>query len=238
MANMNLLKITNSVLSAMEAETVSTIDESVESEAIVRIAEEVYYELITKTDWPHLTTATTLTSLSDNTKPNYLEIPTEVRNIKSLWYNGTELKYKSKEDFINFTNARDLSSDNVVEVTTYNGVSLKIVNDQDPVYFTIFEDKYVVTNSYDSVTETTIQGSNSTVVATVYADWTSTDSFVPALTDTMVPTYLAMVKKAAFLYLRREQSIKDEIESRAGLGRMFRDVSKLHNEQRVPNYGR
>lgn len=238
MAKMTLLQIVQNVLSSMEADNVNSIGDTVESAAIARTAEETYYELMAYGDWPHLVGTYSLTSLSDSAKPNYLEIPDEYKNIQYLSYLGTELRYKEPEEFLKYVNSRDLSLSNVVEVTGFHGVTYKIINDTLPTYFTLLEEKYVVTDSYDSVVETTLQGDNASVVASVLPAWASTDNYVPSLTDNMFPVYLAMVKRAAFLYFRREVSNKDERVAIAGLGRLRRDLSKLYRKDKVINYGR
>lgn len=238
MARLTLLQIVQNVLSSMEADNVNSISDTVESAAIARTAEETYYEMMSQGDWPHLVKTDQLLSVSDNSKPNYLEIPTEFQDIRSLFYNTKELKFMEPIEFIKFTNERNLSTAEVVEVIGFNNVKFKVLNNAEPTYFTLLQDKYVLTDSFDSSVESTLRGENSTVTASVLPAWQATDTFVPDLTDQMFPTYLALVKRAAFLYFRREVSNKDERQALAGMGRLRRDVHKLFRKETVIDYGR
>lgn len=236
---MTLLQIVQNTLSAMEADNVNDISSSTESSAIARIAEEVYFELMAQGDWPFLQTVSKLTSISDSDYPNCLEIPSNIKSIKRVWYNNTELKYKTVEDFIEYTNQRDISSENIVEINTIDsGIVTHIDTSKHPTYFTLLNDKYVITDSYYSVEDTTLVGSKSMISVTVIPTWTESNTFTPDMPDHMFPTYLAMVKRAAFLYLRREQSIKDERAALAGLGRLYVDPSRLFMNKPSINYGR
>lgn len=238
MSKLTLLKIVNNTLNALEATKVSTIDETVESSAIVEIAEECFYEMVSQGDWPHLNELKVLDSLADSTKPNYLAIPEDVKEIKYLEYAGKRLNFIEVEKFLEISNSRDLSSDFVVEVEDHSGYTFKVANNKNPECFTIINDKYVVTDSFDEEVESTLQSSKSVAEVIVIPSWTNDDSFIPALTSNMFPTYLALVKRAAFLYLRREQSLKDERAAIAGMGRLYRKESKLNLTPRVKNYGR
>lgn len=238
MSKKTLLEIVQYVLSAMEADNVNSISATVESVAIARVVEETFYELISQSDWPHLETTIPLDSSSDLSKPNFLKIPENVKHIKGLWYNDKPLKYMDPEKFINFTNERDLFLDDVVESLTDTGVRIKVVNSKDPTYFTVLNDKYIITDSFDITDGSVLYGSKAVALATTIPIFQMSDEFVPDLPENMVPTFLAMVKRSAFLYFRREPSNKDERAALAGWGRLLQEKSKLFGKQSRINYGR
>lgn len=238
MAKLTLLKIVNNTLMALESSQVSTISETLESTSVARIAEECFFEMVSQGDWPHLTIISLLESLGDSSKPNYLRVSDFVKEIKYLEYNKKELKFLEKEEFLKLSNCRDLSLDNVVQVEDLGGVYFNIINDKDPEYYTSSLDEYLIFDSYNSSNESTLQGSNSAVKMTYTPQWFDDDSFVPELTTDMFPTYLALVKRAAFLYLRREQSMKDERAAAAGMGRLYRQESRINLGKGIKNYGR
>lgn len=238
MSKRTLLEIVQYVLSAMEADNVNSISETVESVAIARVAEETFFELISQSDWPHLETTAQMQSVSDNTKPNFLEVPENIKYIKGLWYNDKQLKYMDPEKFINFVNERDLSQDFIVESFTDTNVRLKVNNIDQPTYFTMFDDRYVITDSFPSDEGATLVGAKSYATVNVIPSFTQDDAFVPDLPTNMFSTYLAMVKRAAFLYFRREPSTKDERAAIAGWGRLLQNKSKLFGKESRINYGR
>lgn len=238
MARMTLLQIVQNVLLSMEADNVNSLSGTVESAAIAETAREVYYEMMSQGDWPHLVKTTQLISVSDNEKPNYLEIPENYQDIRALFYNNIELEYMEPMDFIKSSIERNQLDENIVQVISFNGVQLNVFNNETPRYFTIFEDKYVITEAWDQEQESTLQGINSIVTASVLPEWETREDYVPEMTDQMFPTYLALVKRAAFLYFRREASAKDERQALAGMGRLRLDVNKLYRKENEINYGR
>lgn len=222
----------------MEADNVNSISDTYESIGIAKVAEEVYYDLLSQADWPHTERAGKLEGLSNNEYPTHLRIPTDVRYIKALWYKGKALKYKEPEDFINYVNSRNLSVDSVVEVETIDGIPLKVVDNQEPTYFTIFSEEYVVTDSFNKEDGLTLLGDYAVFTGSFINRFESDDNFVPELPTNMFPTYLALVRRAAFMYFRREASPHDERAALAGMGRLFRDKYKLFGKENRVSYGR
>lgn len=231
-----LLQIVQRVLSAMEADMVNSISDTAESTAVYKIAEEVFYDLVNTTDWPHLETTGSLISPSNSDFPNVLYIPEDVKYIKSLWYKDKILKYKEPEDFIQFVNERAV--DTSVRIETPNGLVLSIDVNKEPEFFTIFDGVQVVTDSYNSAKEAVLVSSLSLFTGNKSPVFYTTDEFIPDLPTNVFPTYLAMVKRAAFLYLRREASPHDERVVVSGLGRIMRDKYKLYRKETKVSYGR
>lgn len=223
---------------ALGCNQVSDISESNESESVSKIAEECYFEMVSQGDWPHLEAIYQFDSLADSEKPNYLGIPDNISNIKSFKYNNKDIKYVSPEEFINISIARDNLSENIVEVEDYSGYIFKILTNKDPEYYTILLEKYIVCDSYNDDIDSVLQSSKTVSRCTKAPVWSSVNEFIPDLTDNMFPTYLSLVKRAAFLYIRREQSPKDERQAVAGMGRLYRKEFKLDLVNPIKNYGR
>lgn len=235
---LTLLEIVQRVLSAMEADNVNSISATAESVAISKIAEEVYYDLLGTTDWPHLEKTGQLINSGLLSQPNLLHIPEDVKFIKELWYEGKELRFKEPEDFIRYVNGRNQEDEDYEVITTPSGAKLTINIKQDPVFFTIFNGTELVTDSYNSDTHQTLLGSESLFTGSFIPGFQSLDEFIPDLPTEVFPTYLSMVKRAAFLYLRREASPHDERTSVSGLGRILRDKYKLYRKENKISYGR
>lgn len=238
MAKLNLLKIVQHTLGAMESNNVNSIGDTIESAEVARIAEEVYFELMAYGEWPHLDQMQSLESVSDVEKPNFLRIPDNVSLIKQLKYNGEDVLYMEPVKFVDMVQKRNNEMDNITELSGFNGVQLNIINDSKPRYWTSFDEEYIVFDSYDSAENTTVVGTRSTIYAKVVPAWLTQDTFVPDMPMEMFPTYLARVKAASFLQLKREMSPKDEREAIAGLGRLRRQVSKISGKNNRKSYGR
>lgn len=63
MAKMSLLDMTQNILSALDSDPVSDISETVESQQVVEIIKESFYELMSSRQWPFLQTLTKLEGL-------------------------------------------------------------------------------------------------------------------------------------------------------------------------------
>lgn len=235
---LTLLQIVQRVLSAMEADNVNSISDTAESLAISKTAEEVYYDLLATTDWPHLEQTGQLIGSSDSDFPNLLRLPRDVKYIKVLWYNNKILRYLEPEDFINYVNQRNENSTDLQYINTPLGARLLINTKKDPDFFTLFNSQEVITDSYNSDEGLTLIGSKSLFTGNVLPTFYAQDEFIPDLPTEVFSTYLAMVKRACFLYLRREASPHDERTAVAGLGRIMQDKYKLYRKQSKVSYGR
>lgn len=235
---LTLLQIVQRVLSAMEADMVNSISDTAESVAISKVAEDVYYELLATTDWPHLEQTGQLIGSSNSAFPNLLRIPNDVKYIKSLWYKDKLLKYKEPEEFIKYVNQRNKDNTDFQSIATPLGAKLLINVKEDPTFFTIFNSQEVITDAYNSDTHMTLLGSETLFTGNVLPSFYADDEFVPSLPIEAFSTYLSMVKRAAFLYLRREASPHDERTAIAGLGRIMQDKYKLFRLENKVSYGR
>lgn len=233
-----LLRVVQSVLSAMESDNVNSISDTTESISIAKVAEETFFEMLSQSDWPHLETTIKLVSTSDSERPSFLEIPVETKYIKGFWYDDKKVKYLEPVEFISFVNNRNEDMENVSITNLENGVRVKIFNDRDPEYFTTFNQKEIALDSFDRTEGATLVADKSYALASIIPKFTLSDDYVIGLPQSVMPTYLAMVKRSCFLYFRRESSPKDERAALSGLGRILRDNSVLHRKTTRINYGR
>lgn len=229
---MTLLEIVQSTLSSMDSDSVNNIGDTIESSQVTEVAKEVYYELMSYRDWDHLYKWIKLEALSGSEHPNYLRIPDSVGRMESLRYETTaaddidrkftEICYKSPAEFIDIVHSRNSSGSNIVTVTNPEGVDMFIKNDSPPTYWTSFDNEHIVTDSYDSDVDNTLQSSKSSAWCRVQPIWQTTDTFTPELPDEFFPAYLAEVKSTSHIYFKQQVSQKDEQKARRGLAHVER----------------
>lgn len=234
---LTLLQVVQRTLSAMNADNVNSISDTYESEAIARVAEEVYYELIAKADWPQLKSIIKLYSAPSTSERTTLVIPENVKHIKALWYKDKELKYVEPEDFIRMAK-NTIATVDTVTVTLPDGTDINVASNKDPEYFTIFNNKLVVANSLDTDDGYTLLSGYTSATCSITPGFDYRDDFVPEMEESFFPTYLSMVRRAAFVFFRREASMHDERVAIAGMGRLLRDKNRLIDKQTRPHYGR
>lgn len=244
---MTLLEIVQDVLNDMDSDEVNSISDTVEATQIANICRSVYYDVITTVDLPEHTELTRVIGLSDSTRPNFMDADS-VTEIKELRYNVSEttgeLEYKliyyvPPHEFVQRIVKRDTTSSEVIIVTDpTSGVSLPILNNKMPDYFTSFDDRYLCFDSYDSSVESTLQTNKTMVIGIKIPSFTLTDGSVPDLDDTIFPYYLAEVKSRALSLLKGGTDPK--VEQFARKQRYFLKNNRWKTgEQRVLNdYGR
>ena len=218
---MTLLELVQDIASALVSDVVTSVTgtgATEEGTIIAGFVKSAYYEILDRQDWDFLMTIGTLDALVDLTKPNYLAAPTSVKSIATIRYDVSEtatpfmqdVVYKSPEDFIAAmytTRNPDLTVTTIV--TDYSGFRLLVRNDLFPKYYTSFDDKYIVFDSYNSTYDTTLQASKSMATILTHPAWTVSNSFVPVLPEGMFSLLLAEAKDASFQYLRQTTTQKD-----------------------------
>jgi hypothetical protein len=86
---LSLLEIVQDVLSKMNHDSVNSITSTPESSQIASEARTLYYDMMDRDDWPHLSVLEPLESVSDTSTPNLLKIPVDVTRVDQIRYETT-----------------------------------------------------------------------------------------------------------------------------------------------------
>jgi hypothetical protein len=171
-----------------------------------------------------------------------------VTEIKELRYNVSEtageLEYKLidyvlPDEFVQRIVTRDTTASEVIIVTDpTSGISLPILNNKMPDYYTSFDDRYLCFDSYDSSIDSTLQTSKTLVLGIKLPSFTMSNSATPDMDDTIFPYYLAEVKSRALSLLKGGADPK--VEQFARKHRYFQrnNRSKTPEVRVLNDYGR
>lgn len=244
---LTLLEMVQDILSDLDDDVVNNIDDTLESQQVAQILKTTYFEVV-RADSPWLRQTSTLESVSDVTKPNYLKLAEGVAEIGKVWYNVskitdtkdkyTTINYISNEEFISISNSRDSSSSSVTSVTDFGGIKLLIKNDTAPTCYTSFDDEHLVFDSFDSNTESTMQSSKSQAVAVKIPTWVHTDAAIPDLPAEQFPYFLAQAKSKAFHIMKQASNPKLEEIVRQQKARATQHGWRVNGGIKYPDYGR
>lgn len=245
---MSILEMVQDILSDMSSDPVNTIGDTEEALQITNILKSTYNEMMSRREWPHLKEVAPLHSFSDSRYPTYLLLPENTRKVEWITYNQKSqsnpndafsiIKYMEPNQFIQWTNSRNLTGDGVVVVQTITNVPFKILTNTPPTYWTSFNDKYVVMDSYDSLVEDTLQGSNAQSEIYLYPKWETSDSFVPNLPGHLFPAFLAEAKSTCFYVLKQTPNEKAEQQSKRQQNTMSFNSWVTNGGLHYPDYGR
>tara|TARA_B110000503_G_C7084765_1_gene386776 strand:+ start:312 stop:1052 length:741 start_codon:yes stop_codon:yes gene_type:complete len=245
MPKMNMLDMVNNILSDMDSELVTSLDDTLESEQVASIIENVYYDMITTRNWPEHQTVVNLTSLADNAKPTTFLIPDSVSKIKHVWYrealgdsyDHNEIMWVDPADFIARTD-RNTDTANYTSVV-YGGGTLKIANNRYPRYFTTFDDEYIIFDSFDNTEGSTLITGRIRVLASVAPSFTRTDpTFTPDLDAEAFPYFLAESKNQVFSLLKGGVDATIALTARRHKSYIQNDKHKYNPTRRISKYGR
>jgi hypothetical protein len=216
---MTLLEMVQDILNSLDSDSVNSISDTIESEQVAQIIKSCYSEMIGNRNWPHLKKLFQLEHAGDLSKPNYLKIPVNLKEMVFFKYEVQEeggkiilrtMQYKEPEDFLNHISTRDSLDSNVTVVTDFGGSKLLIRNDLAPTYYTTFDDFYIITDSYDKTVDDTLQKSKTQCMGYLMPSWEMTDSHVPNLPHEAFPALLAEAKSTAFIEVKQSANQKAE----------------------------
>ena len=241
-----LLELVQSILSDMDSEGVNSISDSIEATQIASVVEDTYFNMISARVIPEHKELIKLAALSDSAYPTHFTYDNvkTTKQIEWLKYNidtagGVNYRpiyYVSPAAFLSINSYA--STTTVIVVDKNAGTSLIVRNDTMPTYYTSFDDKFVVMDSYDSAVEATLQESKIQAYGTVYPTFSITDSFTPDINDTLFPYLLAEAKSTCFSLFKSGVDAKVEQTAKRLKAYVQNDQYKTKMENNRPNYGR
>jgi hypothetical protein len=247
MRQMTLLEIVQDILSDLDSDEVNSINDTVEATQVANTVRSVYEHLIDSRDWPHLYAIYALDSSTDVSLPTLLSLPTNVEELMFLKYNKKkstdvndryeDVKYKLPEDFINICNKRN-SSDSTVEQITISGVTLNVLNNVAPTYYTSFDNDTIICDSYDNAVDSILQSSKTQARGKRLPIFTLTDTFIPDLPVNAFALLVNESKSACSLKFKQTADQKAEQYSVTNRRKMSQEAWRVTNGISYPDYGR
>lgn len=244
---MSLLDMVQDILSDMSSDEINSIDDTTEALQVAQIIKSCYFEMISNRNWPHLKKLIQLEHAGDLSRPNYLKLPENLQELANFKYLKTsdsgkslykDVMYKHPDEFLDIVNARMASNVNVTQVNDYGGSPLSIYNNVDPTYWTTFDDQYLVTDSYNSTYDDTLQQSKTQCMAVIQPSWSRSDDFIPNLPVDAFAGFLEECRSTCFLRLKQMPDQKAEQKSERQQRWLSRKAWRAHGGVRYNDYGR
>jgi hypothetical protein len=238
LSKLTLLQMTQDILSAIDGDEVNSISDTVESMQVAQEIRTTYYDLIATLSLPERRGLTHLDSLADVTRPNYLRIPDEVKDITWVRYNDVLVNYLDPKSFLDRIFSTSVGN---FAVSDLGGVSYNVLSNRDPLYYTSFDDTHLAFDSFNVAAESTLQASNSLVYADLNHQFRLEDDFTADIDDNIYPTFLAEAKNACFINMKQVSNSNEAARARRGLVRMqneFYRTARGNPAKRLPDYGR
>jgi hypothetical protein len=243
-----LLDIVQDCLSDMDSDNVNSIMDTIESEQVAQIVKATYLAMVSNRDWPHLRRPIQISPYSDPSFPTHMTVQDEIKKLVSINYNKAKegedrklyqpVKWAEPDHFLRLTNKENSTDSRVDIIVDPSGVELLIRNDTAPRFYTSFDDKTLVFNSYDKTVDDTLQSSKVQAQAYIMPPFYMQDDFVPDLPAHAFSALIEEVKSRAMAKLKQMQDPKSEQESRRQQRWLSRNDWRVQGGIRYPDYGR
>ena len=243
-----LIDIVQSILSDLNSDEVNSIGDTVESLQVANIVKNTYFAMMATRNWAHLREAVEFVAAGDLTKPTHMRLPDGTKELEFVNYNKqkqgetrlrySEMKYIDPDAFLRRSNQLNSDNANVDIVTDFSGVQLLIRNDLAPSYYTTFDDRYVVFDSYDSTEDSTLIADKIQAMAYMTPSWSMTDDHTPDMPAEAFPALYNEALSVAAYRLNQSADQKAEQESVRQDTWLARKNRRINNVIKKPNYGR
>lgn len=251
-----LLELTQDVLSSMDADEVTSITDTIESEQVATIIKQVYYDVVHSTTLNEHKGLFTLTGTSI-ASPTVLTKPADVLDLEWFKYNKRtatdtvdiwgNVDYLLPVDFLDRVRCFDQTATEVESFTlTADGydTTIYVHNDRGPDYWTSFDDLTIVCDAYDVAVDTDgLTDAKTSCYGKLLPSWEHVDSFTPDLDTEQFRLLFNEAKAMAWAEMKQTIHAKAEKKVREGKIHLERKRQDLPGQDQAwklstPNYGR
>lgn len=245
---MNLLALTQDILSVMDGDEVNSISDTEESEQVAKIIVRTYNAMVSDSAWAHTRRGLTLVPRSDTDFPSHMSLADNVKEFTFINYdkrkvgetraNYQQVKWKEPDDFLRYTNLRDSTSSYCQTVTDDSGIKLFILNNKAPEYYTSFDDTNIVFDSFDSAVDATLQESKVQAMGFIVPTLSLTDDSVIELPVDAISAFTEEATKKCQWWVRQFEDPVAEQESKRQRSNLSRKQWRVNGGIHYPDYGR
>ncbi|SPF82143.1 Phage protein [Pseudomonas phage GP100] len=243
-----LLQLTQDILNDMDSDEVNSIDDTIESVQVAQIIRATYEAMMSNRNWSHQRRLLTLEPLSDLSLPTHVRVQEAIKEMISVKYNCSKpgetrrfyqpIYWVEPDDFLRISNSRNTDDANIDVIYDSSDIELFIRNDQQPRYFTSFDDNILIFDAYDSAIDDNIMASKIQAMAFIMPDWVHEDDAVPDLPIDAFTALLEEAKSRCFVKLKQQSDVTAATEARRQQAWLSRKEWRVAGGVKYPDYGR
>jgi hypothetical protein len=239
-----LVEIVKDILSDLDGEDINSISDTVEALQVAKIVEQTFNDIVLTRAIPEHETLLKLTALSNSEHPTHFVLEDSQARIKAVWYDCSsdnsfeyrQIRYLEPFDFIQHIDKTNSSY--VLSSDVASGTKLRIGNDRHPTFFTSFDDKHIVMDSFDVTVDTTLRNSKVRAFGTTFPVFSVSDAYIPELDVSVFPYLIQEAKSRAFSVMKGAVDQKTEQAARRAKVFVQNDQRRVKVESKLRNYGR
>lgn len=241
-----LLTIVQDILLSLDADEVSSIDDTLEATQVANIVKNTYLNMASTRNWSGQKRLIQFDHSGTTDRPTHLKSPENLKELHSFRYNCSndfkieyrEIKYREPDDFLRINAYRSQPDDNTRIIEDLGGTPLVILTNRPPIYWTSFDDTYIVCDAYDKEVDDALQASKTQLHVTQFPNFTILDDFVPDLPVEAFQALYNEAKSIAFVEVKQVANQKAEQESRRQQTWLSRKEWQLKGGVKYSNFGR
>lgn len=248
MAKMTLLELVQDIMNDIDADFVNSIDDTTESQQVAQIVKSTFFALMHRRNWRSNKQLLQLVASGDDALPTHMYLPENLSELTLINYDCKRegqtrkfyknIKFIYPDEFLRRQNGLNDEADNVDVIQDPTGVELIIRNDVPPTYWTSFDDKAIVFDSYEKGVEDTLQTHKVQAFGYVTPQWVHEDSAIPDIPEEDFTLLLEEAKSRASMKIRQVADQKAEQEAQRQDRWLSRRQWRAHGGVRYPHYGR
>lgn len=225
-----LLETVQLILSAMDSDEVNSISDTTESLQVANMAKSVFYDMCVDMNFPAYANLFQLEASLDPTKPTLMTAPKSLmRRLDWVKYDNidptlgettadyVDLCYIPFNDFLVRQTGFRSDTSGVGEMSVVvQGETFKFMyqTDQFPLYWTTFDDKTYLFDSYRSDIDVTLQKSKTMCSGLQYQLFLLEDNFTPSIEPDQFSYFMNKLKVRAFTELKQQDNKEASMEAR------------------------
>lgn len=244
-----LLEMTRAILNEMDSDDVNSISDTVEAMQVAQIIQGCFQEMVSNRNWPSNRKLSQVQHSGTPDRPTHLKLPENTTELVFFKYDKTkkedgidsqyqEVHYKHPDEFLRLVSGRNEQTPNVRKVIDISGVPLLIKDNQAPMYWTSFDDEYIVCDSYDKEVDDALKKSKTQCLIYTLPVWVHTDDAIPDLPQEAFAALIEEAKSTAFLTIKQMANEKAEQKATRQQRWLARKAWRAHGGVRYDNYGR
>lgn len=196
MAQRTVLELIQDIITETGGDAINSISDTIEASDVGTILKQVYSEIVDEYSLPSTRTVQALLGLADTNKPNIMKIPDGSYDIVWLKYDNrtgvssniayAPIEYRTPEEFMTMVSSGPSTDTTNYKVVMWDTNVPMIINKKHgPQFWTSFDDKYIVFDSYNSSVDSTLQSSKSMIYVETRPVLTVSNTFVPVLPENL-----------------------------------------------------
>ena len=242
-----LLEMTQDILSAIDAEEVNSIDDTIEATQVATIIKNCYLDMSSNRNWSGQKRLTQFDHSGTPEKPTHLKAPEGIKELHSFRYNSTkeegalvytDVLYREPDHFLRLVSNRNVDTPNTRQVVDFGGCPICIITNKAPSYWTTFDDTYIVCDSFDENIDDALKASKTQIHATMLPAFRMVDDFIPDMPVEAFQSLFSESKSVAFVEVKQVANQKAEQAATRQRTWLARKEWQLQGGVKYANFGR